>query len=315
MKTYNIQQTDLTVSRLAYGCMNIGGAWDISAISDHTVTIAESAVMAALESGITLFDHADIYVFGKSEEVFGRMLKRHPGLREKIVIQSKCGIIFADPRQPYAVKRYDFSRDHIVNSVMGSLKRLQIDCLDILLLHRPDPLVEPEEVAAAFDDLHSRGCVRYFGVSNHNDEQIQLLADYVRQPLVINQVELNLARSWLINDGISGDASSTLEYCRRTKTLIQAWSPLAHGRLLGVTDPASANWKVSKLIADMAAEKNVSAEAIMLAWLLRHPAGIQPVFGTTRPDRIRQCAQADSITLSREEWYALFNAARGGDIP
>lgn len=315
MKTFTIPRTTLTVSRLAYGCMNIGGSRDHSVINDHSVHAAELAIISAVESGITLFDHADIYVFGKSEEVFGRVLQKHAGLRDKIVIQSKCGIVFADPSHPYTVKRYDFSRDHIVRSVQGSLKRLQIDQLDILLLHRPDPLVEPDEVAAAFDELHTRGCVRYFGVSNHNDEQIKLLAKYVRQPLVVNQVELSLARAWWINVGISSEMSSPLEYCRRTGVLIQAWAPLAHGRLFGVTDQTQPEWKVSKLISGLASEKNVSHEAIMLAWLLRHPAGIQPIIGTTRPDRIRQCAQADSITLSREEWYALFNAARGGDVP
>jgi len=315
MKTFKVPRTELEISRIAYGCMNIGGRWDRDPLDEQDRKTAEAAVMCAIECGINLFDHADIYTFGKSEEIFGQILKKNKGLREQIVLQSKCGIRFADPSQPYAVKRYDFSRDHIHYSVDEILKRLQTSHLDILLLHRPDALIEPEEVARAFDTLFAQGKVRYFGVSNHSAAQIDLLKKHVRQPIMFNQVQLSLTHHHLINDGIVDQPGGTLEYCRTHDIMIQAWSPLAHGKLTKEADPNSPFHKVSELIANLAREKQVSGEAIALAWLMRHPAGIQPVIGTTKPDRIRNCAQSDHVELSREEWYALFVAARGGDLP
>jgi predicted oxidoreductase len=324
MQQYPIPHTDLTVSRLAYGCMNIGGKWDRSPLTQAEKQAAVEVVVAAYEAGITLFDHADIYTHGKSEAVFAEVWPAVPGLRDNIVLQSKCGIRFKDDPRPGDPQRYDFSYEHITASVEGSLQRLQTEYLDILLLHRPDALVEPEEVARAFAALHSSGKVRYFGLSNHTAAQIELLRRFVDQPLVINQLELSLLHSPLINEGImanqlgasGGLAGGILDYCRLHDILVQAWSPVASGQLFN--PPADAPTHIqhtAQLVAQLAAAKQTSREAIILAWLLRHPAKIQPIIGTTKAERVQRSCQADTITLSREEWYALFTAARGQSVP
>jgi predicted oxidoreductase len=321
MKTYHIPRTDLEVSRIAYGCMQIGGNWTADPLSTADRRHAERAIQTALDVGITLFDHADIYTLGKSETVFGEVLGANPSLRHQIVLQTKCGIIFSDDVHP---GRYDFSYAHITAAVESSLQRLQTDVIDILLLHRPDPLVEPEEVAHAFDELQAAGKVRYFGVSNHTPWQIDLLQKNVRQPLVVNQLELNLLHNHMIDEGIIANqqaistnlSSAILDYCRLKEILVQAWAPLANGILFDqdrLTTPFLQN--TSALVSQMAQVKGVSREAILLAWLLRHPAGIQPVIGSTKPERIQAACQADDITLTREDWYSLYIAARGNKVP
>ena len=322
MKTYPLAD-GLTASRIGYGCMHLSRAWDASPITADERRSAQRLVETALAHGITLFDHADIYARGKSEQVFGDVLRASPGLRAKMVLQSKCGIRFADD-PPGAPQRYDFSHAHIVASVEGSLARLGVDHLDILLLHRPDPLVEPDEVARAFDALHASGKVRHFGVSNHTPGQIDLLRRHVRQPLVANQVEISLLHLPLIDEGVVANttghayasAAGTLDYCRLHDIRVQAWSPLASGKLASTSefsDPAVRD--TATLLRQLADAKGVTPEAIQLAWLLRHPAGIQPIVGTTDPVRLVACAAADEVPLSREEWYALFTAARGGRVP
>ncbi|MFH0878742.1 MAG: aldo/keto reductase [Lentisphaerota bacterium] len=323
MKKFTIQRAGLDVSRLAYGCMNIGGARNQAAPSLSDRKAARQAMMTAFEAGITLYDHADIYTRGNSEAVFGDVLKDSPGLRDKMVIQSKCGIRFQGQPQQDDPQRYDFSYEHIINAVQGSLRRLQTDHLDILLLHRPDPLVEPAEVARAFDQLQKDGKVLHFGVSNHTTAQMELLRKNVRQPLVINQVELSLLHAGLIYEGIVANradattslSSGILDYCRANDILVQAWAPLAGGKLFRKDMQDVLLRRASECVCGLAGEKKVSPEAIMLAWLLRHPAGIQPVIGTTQPERIKACCQADQTTLSREEWYTLFLAAWGKPLP
>lgn len=324
MKMYRIPGTDLAVTRLAYGCMKLGGSWGPEPTTAEQLQASHRAVKAALDAGINFFDHADIYGRGKSEAVFGEFLADNPGLRERIVIQSKCSIRFPDDPQPGNPVRYDFSREHIVRSVEGSLRRLRTDYLDILLLHRPDALVEPEEVAAAFNDLQAAGKVRHFGVSNHTTSQMALLSKYVRQPIVANQVQLSLVHHFLISEGLVANiasdttvlATGTLDYCRQHDILIQAWGPVANGRLTRAEDQTDEALRpAAALVARLAAEKGVSGEAIVLAWLLRHPAGIQPIMGTLRPERIAAGAGADDVTLSREEWYALLAAVRGTSVP
>lgn len=324
MKTYILPRTDVKISRLGYGCMNLGGRWDPTPLTRAEKATAVDAVVAAVEAGITLFDHADIYTCGKSEMAFAEVWPRLPGLREKIVLQSKCGIRPAGEPDRNNPERYDSSYAHIMASVEGILGRLQTEYLDILLLQRPDPLVEPEEVARAFAALHARGAVRYFGVSNHTAAQIELLRKAVDQPLLINQVELNLLHASLINEGIvfnqpgntAAPASGTLDYCRRHNILVQAWSPLANGKLVNPPPDAAGEVKrAAAAVARLAEAKQTSREVIVLAWLLRHPAPIQPIIGTTRPERIRACCLADSAELTREEWYLLFEAARGGPVP
>lgn len=329
MKTYRIPKTDLDVSRLAYGCMKIGGTWDHAPVSADTEKNARDTVAAALDCGINFFDHADIYTCGKSEELFGRILKSSPGLRDRIVLQSKVGIRFAnDAYLSGEPARYDFSHDHILRSTEAILGRLGVDHLDLLLLHRPDPLVEPAEVARAFDTLQRSGKVRYFGVSNHTPGQIELLRHHVRQPLVVNQLEFSLAQPALVVEGFLANrtgasaeanlAAGTLDYCRRHEISVQAWSPVGGGKLLrGPAEATAANpvHPAAALAAELAAAKGTTPEAVLLAWILRHPAGIQPIIGTTRAGRVRASAEADALTLSREEWYSLLAAARGQKVP
>lgn len=321
MATLSLPHTDITTSRISYGCMKIGGDWNNSSINDHERAMARNAVYTAVEEGITLFDHADIYVRGKSEVIFGEMLVADPSLRDKIVLQSKCGIRFAGQPESHFPGRYDFSYDHIVGSTQGILQRLRASHLDILLLHRPDALIEPEEVARAFDHLYSSGKVRWFGVSNHNAAQIELLRRYVRQPLIINQVELSIMHRHLIEEGVLvnqaatgiAGASGTLDYCRTHDIQIQAWSPLAGGRLFR-TDRGTPE-ALLRLMQDMASRYQIGIDGVALAWLMRHPANIQPVIGTLNPDRIRAAARASEVRLTREEWYQLFTAARGAAMP
>jgi predicted oxidoreductase len=304
--------------------MKLGRHWDASPVSKTDINAGMKVIHTAFENGITLFDHADIYARGKSERVFGEVLRADVTFRDKILIQSKCGIRFAGEPHVNSPQRYDFSYTHIVSSVEGSLQRLGIDHLDILLLHRPDPLVEPEEVARAFDALYVSGKVRIFGVSNHTASQIELLQYTVDQSLVINQVQLNLMHSYLIDEGVNANQGGiqtaltlgTLEYCRQHRVMVQAWGPVAGGQLINPHEDAPDHVKgTADLIADMARLYDTTREAIALAWLLRHPAGIQPIIGTTRPERIRASCAADDILITREEWYALYIAGRGQSLP
>lgn len=315
MKTMRLGTTPLEVSCIALGCMRLS--------QDRREALA--SIRAALDQGINFFDHADIYGRGQREESFSAIWEESPGLRGRIFLQSKCGIRPDWDLNPLGAKRYDFSAAHILAAVEGSLRRLKTDYLDVLLLHRPDALVEPEEVARAFDQLHSQGKVRYFGVSNHTAAQMQLLQRWVRQPLVADQLQLSLVHTQLIDEGIdmnrdvagANSSEGTLEYCRLHDITIQAWSPLAGG-LLGSRAPSPPDVRLASAaakVAEIAAAKGVSAEAVLIAWLLRHPARIQPIIGTMNPQRIAAACQADGIELSREEWYVLYIAGRGRDIP
>ena len=327
MKLIQLGNTSLEVSRIAYGCMGLGGSWDRSErLSDQSKREAVKAIRTALDEGINFFDHADIYRWGKAEEAFAAIWAESPNLREKIIVQSKCGIVMAGARPESTVSQFDFSYEHIIQAVEGSLKRLQTDYLDVLLLHRPDPLVEPEEVARAFDDLQDSGKVRYFGVSNHTAAQLRYLKKALNQPIVANQLEVSLLHLHLIEEGIvfnqnhpeqSVRGEGTLEYCRQHNITIQAWGPLKSGVVItGVTEPPSQTAQdVALLVADLAQAKGVSKEAIALAWLLRHPAKMQVIIGTAKPERISASAQADTVELTRDEWYRLFIAGRGDRMP
>jgi predicted oxidoreductase len=321
MQTLTLGSSGLRVSRIAYGCMPLGGSWDESAPSPEAVTKAVKALGAALEAGIDFFDHADIYCRGKSETVFARALAELGVPRAKVVLQSKCGIRFAGDGGAGTPHRFDFSYEHIVRSAEMILNRLQTDYLDVLLLHRPDALVEPDEVARAFDALAASGKVRHFGVSNHTPAQIELLARSLRQPLVANQLQLSLVHSHLFDAGIAMNqgkfatgADEVLDYCRLRGITIQAWGPLASGRALG-GDTDERSQVLRQVVTSCATRKGVGLEAIPVAWLLRHPAAIQPVVGTTDPARIRAAASGDGVTLSREEWYELYVAGRGDNLP
>lgn len=304
MKYFQLPKTDLNVSRIALGCMRI---------ADKSTDEVEELVKTALDLGINFFDHADIYGGGQSEQVFGEVLQRNPGLREKMIIQTKCAIV---PGQ-----RYDFSKEHILNSVDASLKRLQTDYVDILLLHRPDALCDPKEVAEAFDILYESGKVKYFGVSNHTPFQIQLLQKYTKHPIIINQLQLSIVHSVMIDSGLNMNMKEAwaqdkdggvLDFCRLNDITIQPWSVVqaswAEGTFLNNPDYQ----KLNDVMQELADEYNVTKSAIAIAWLLRHPACMQPIVGTTSPAHLKESVAACDIELTRQQWYDLYLA---GDKP
>ena len=325
MKTQILGSSPLQVSRIGYGCMPLGGSWDINPPAAQTRKEAVIILRTALDQGINFFDHADIYCRGKSEEVFSAIWQEVPSLREKIFLQSKCGIRVSGDPDESSPDRFDFSYEHIISSVEGSLKRLKTDYLDILLLHRPDLLVEPEEVSRAFDELQQSGKVRYFGVSNHTAAQIALLQKYLHQPLCVNQVAFNIIHTHMLDEGIDFNQStpklarneSTMEFCRLHNITVQTWGSLAWGLLTGrkPEQPSESISKTATLVAEIARRKGVSPEAVLVAWILRHPAKIQAIIGTTKPDRIRRACQADMVDLNREEWYTLYVSGRGESLP
>jgi predicted oxidoreductase len=326
MEKLIIPNTDLRVSRLCAGAMGLGGGWaaGVELTAEHERQ-ARAFVEGALALGINFFDHANIYARGRAETVFGRVMRAQPGLRERIVIQSKCGIRWADD-PPGAPQRFDFSAEHILASVDGILERLGTDYLDILLLHRPDVLWAGEEIARAFDHLKQAGKVRYFGVSNQNRFQMEYLQSFLPEPLVANQLQMSLLHHGFAETGISFNQGApgypdgwegVLEYCRLKGVGLQAWNPLDRGALTGgdVSRLTEAGRKAAERVQALAQERGVPAEAVALAWLLKHPARIVPVLGTTRPDRLAACAQALEVNLTREEWYMLFAATRGQAMP
>jgi predicted oxidoreductase len=324
MKKVKIPHTDLEVSALAFGCMDLGGRWQKVPLTAEHEHQARAFLDVAEELGANFFDHADIYAHGRAEEVFGRVLRERPSLRDRIVIQSKCGIRMADD-PPGTPQRYDFSRHHLLASVEGSLRRLGTDHLDILLLHRPDALWDGEEIARAFTILKSSGKVRYFGVSNQNRFQLEYLQSFLSEPLVANQLEMSLVQHAFAEVGVSFNQRAPgypngweglVEYCRLHGVMLQAWSPLARGRVSGASleGQPEATVRTAELVAELAAHRGVSREAIVLSWLLRHPAGILPVLGSVKPERLRACVQALDVGLDREEWYTLFGAARGQQV-
>ena len=305
MKTITLNNTNLSIPEIGMGCMRI--------VELENADAVKSWVDTALEHGINFFDHADIYGKGRCEELFGQVLT--PSLREKIILQSKCSI-----RPGIA---FDFSKEHILNSVDGILKRLNTEYLDILLLHRPDTLMEPEEVADAFRILKENGKVRHFGVSNQTPMQMELLSKYCDEPLLINQLQLSIAHCPMINSGINANMyndsginrdGGVLEYCRLKDITIQAWSPFQYGVFEGIFLGNEKFAELNKVIDDLAEKYNVTNSAIAVAWILRHPAGIQTIVGTTNKDRIAQISKASEIRLTREEWYALYMAA-GNKLP
>ena len=312
-----------SVSRMVMGCMGFGGDWNESPIEEHEIAKAHAAVEAALDIGITLFDHADIYTLGKAEQTMGILFKRSPSLRDRLLLQTKCGIRFADATGP---KRYDLSFQHIVTSLDNSLRRLNVDHVDILMLHRPDPLMEPVEIARAWEQIRASGKARFLAVSNMQSGQMQALAGALPEPPIANQLEMSLLKlDWLeagtcFNDDQSVPAvnwANTLDYCQRHGVQLQAWGALARGIFSGsrTNDTPAHLAQTAQLVQTLAAEQAVSPEGIVLAWLLMHPAQIQPVIGTTHPARIRACGDALRVRLSREQWYALYVAARGRELP
>lgn len=295
----------LKVSQVALGCMRM------NALSDREVT---SLIETTVSEGINFFDHADIYGGGECEAIFGRGLKASNVKREEIFIQSKCGI-----RQGF----FDFSKEHIINSVDGILQRLDVDYLDVLALHRPDTLVEPEEVAAAFDQLESQGKVRHFGVSNQKPMQIELLKKSLKQPLLVNQLQFGIMATGMVDQGIHvnmrDEASvdhdgSVLDYSRLHDMTIQAWSPYQFGFFEGVFLDNDRFPELNQVIDKLANKYGVTNTGIATAWISRHPAKIQTILGTMKESRIREVAASTKITLTREEWYEIYRSA-GNILP
>ena len=305
MQTLSIGKSDLESSRLVYGCMRIAGDG-----SREEMDKGKRAVHAALDAGYTQFDHADIYADGRCEELFGELLRESPDVRDRIVITTKCGIRLAGTPDEGAPGRYDFSARHLTNSVEGSLKRLGIERIDLLLLHRPDYLFHPEEVALTFEALRASGAVAHFGVSNFSPSQVELLQSAVGDPLLVNQLEINIHNIRSLSDG-------TLDQCQRLGINPQAWGPIG-----GVARPAWRNTftaedeqRIRVELDRQCAIYDVEDWLIALAWLLRHPAEISPIVGSTTPARIEAATKALDVDYSREDWYRLLEARNGQPVP
>ena len=303
---YKIQlgKSGLSVPTMAVGCMRISNMAekDVSALVD-----------TALSSEVNFFDHADIYGDGGSEIVFGKVISSIS--RESIIIQDKCGIVPG--------KMYDFSYEHIISSVDGSLKRLNTDYIDVLLLHRPDALFEPEEVAKAFDLLKTSGKVRHFGVSNQNPYQIALLQKHLDMPVCANQMQFGIMHMPSVQSGMNFNMMNeygvdrdggVIDYCRLNDITIQTWSSLQYGFFEGCFVDNDRFPELNRVLSELAEKYSVSKTTIAIAWILRHPARMQPVTGTTNPERLKECFRAADVTLTREEWYKVY-LATGSFLP
>ncbi len=314
MKQIEIGNGRLNSSRLAYGCWRIAGTWDPAGVTPQSEAEGRRAVIAAYEAGYTLYDLADIYCAGVTEWIFGQVLQEVSGMRQQVLITTKCGIRKAGDPQPASPYRYDFSAKHIVWSCEQSLKRLGVEMVDLFQLHRPDYLGDPEEVAGAFSQLQQSGKAQHFGVSNFRPSQLAALQRACPMPLLVNQVEISLARLDCFDDG-------TLDQCLAEKITPLAWSPLGGGHLADGAKQILASQQdygkspVLKTLDDIAHARNATRPVVALAWLLRHPGGIVPIVGSTSPARIREAARATDLELTRDEWYQLLGAARGRTLP
>ncbi len=314
MDSQRLGNSEIEVSRLSYGCMRISGSWDRTTVTPEVIENGVRLIEIAVDAGYTFFDHADIYGDTACESIFGEAIALHPGWRDNLVIATKCGICFENEPTPGLPHRYDFSAGHIVSSVEGSLQRLRVETIDLLMLHRPDFLADPEEIARAFSQLRDAGKVREFGVSNFRPSLVAAVQGALGFPLQVNQVEIHPRRLDCFTDG-------TLDQCLEKRITPMAWSPVAGGKVGAgyVPDPAAPDFAhQTELLAVLdreAAEYGADRTNIVLAWLLRHPSGIVPVIGTVKPDRIRSAARATEINLSRESWYRILRAARGQKLP
>lgn len=310
---------------IIYGAMGLGGEWGrIEPLTEIDFEEGRIALDTAIECGINFIDLADIYKSGRSELVVGNYLKSKPGLREKLIIQSKVGIHITGAKFG---SRFDFSYKHIISSVDKILERIGTDYLDILLLHRPDPLLDRDEIKKAIDELFDSGKIRDLGVSNMDHHQIQLLEAYTGRRIVVNQLELSLLKTDFVSSAIGFNNSNglgsnfplgTIEHSILNNISLQSWSPIAKGIYTGKkldknTPETVINTK--KIVERLAKEKNVSTDAIVIAWLMKHPAKINPVIGSKNPQRIKNAVEAYSVELSRDEWYELLVSSTGKPMP
>jgi predicted oxidoreductase len=313
MKTQALGNTDLQVTRVCYGAMRIAGSWDKVKVTSENIESGIKSLEAAVDAGYNFIDHADIYGDTMCEEIHGLALKRHPDWRDKLVVATKCGIRFEDEPQG-TPHRYDFSREHILWSIDESLKRLQLDRIDLYQLHRPDWLADPDEIADAMITIHKAGKVRFFGVSNFRPTLVSAVQSRLPFPLVSNQVEIHFLRLDCFEDG-------TLDQCLEKKMTPLAWSPLAGGNLGAALDDSRPlpSWdtavaavaRLKIVLRDVANAYNTTPLAVLLAWQMRHPSKIIPIFGSIRPELIKEAAKAADITLDRDSWYRILRAARG----
>ncbi|MBA6365466.1 aldo/keto reductase [Colwellia sp. BRX8-4] len=305
MKNYSLGKSELQSSRLIYGCMRIAGDQSVNDIDK-----GKRAVQSAIDAGYNHFDHADIYGGGASEQLFGELLKQLPHLREKMILTSKASIRPKNNENTYAPTRYDFSKTYILSSVEGSLKRLHTEQLDLFLLHRPDYLFDINEVAETFKQLKDSGKVAHFGVSNFKPSQVAMLQSALDLPLLVNQIEINIHNVDALNDG-------TLDQCQQDKLSPIAWCPLggvaysAWGNTFSVEDEQ----RIAEELTSQAQVYNCQPWQIILAWLLKHPAKIFPIIGSTTPERIIAAKVALELNYSREDWYRLFEARNGQAVP
>ena len=290
----------MTVSAVSLGCMRF---------EDIDYKRTEAIMDKALELGINYYDHADVYGGGRCESLFGEYLKNHKSVRDGIYIQTKCAL---------KVGEYDFSKEHIISAVEGSLSRLGVDYVDALLLHRPDTLMEPEEVAAAFDTLYTQGKVKHFGVSNHNPMQIELLKTAVKQPLNINQLQFSVTEAGMITSGMNTNMKNTesvmhdgsvLEYSRINNITIQAWSPFQYGLFKGVFVDSDKYPVLNAKLGEIADKYGITKTGVVTAWILRHPANMQMIAGTVNPTHLQELCSGADITLTRTEWYEIYRSA------
>lgn len=301
MKKISVKNEKFEVPSIALGCMRLSEL--------ETEKAVASLIDTAMEEGINFFDHADIYGDGRCEELFGKVVSSN--MREKMLIQTKCGI-----RKGIC---YDFSKEHILKSVEGSLKRLQTDYIDVLLLHRPDPLFDFEEVAEAFSILEKGGKVKYFGVSNHNVMQMELMNQCLNGKILFNQMQYSIVHSYMIDTALTVNTSlpnavdregGVLEYCRLHKITMQSWSPFyGSDRAKGVFIDNKEFEQLNIVLKRLAERYGTNVNAIAVAWIMRHPANIQTIIGTTKESRLKEVCEAGDVVLTREEWYELYLSA------
>jgi len=314
MKTQNLGPSKLTSTRLAFGNMRCVGTWNPADATPQRRAEGVKAHIAAYEAGYTLFDTADIYCRGVCEQVLGQTLREVKGMRDNILVATKCGIRFGGDPAPDSPHRYDFSAEHILWSCDNSLKNLGIETIDLYMLHRPDLLMNPIEIANAFTKLKAQGKVREFGVSNFTPTFVSTLQAHCPFPIIVNQVEIHLGRLDNFTDG-------TLDQCLEKNITPLSWSPLGGGWLgsgstLKPDDPQrETKEKVREALDKTAADHGVSRTVIALAWLLKHPAKIIPIVGSNKPENIRDAAKADDVELTRDQWYRILLAARGKPLP
>ena len=314
MHTITLGASSLTSSRLAYGCWRVAGTWDPAEVTNESRAAGQRAIITAYEAGYTLFDTADIYCRGESERILGATLKQVSGMRERVLVATKGGIRPKGDPTPDAPGRYDFSAEHLVHTCEQSLKRMSIATIDLYMLHRPDYLADPDEIAKAFSQLKDAGKVRFLGVSNFRPSLVTALQVASPMPMVVHQVEISLAKLDAFTDG-------TLDQCFIDKITPMAWSPLASGLIGGGASrllPSQKLYQIERFLPalDAVAKKHGTTRSVVaLAWLLLHPSKITPVIGSINAERIREATKAVDLKLTREEWYELLIAARGEPLP